>query len=135
MFCCGFCAGAIVDAWMFHQASPIAVIADESSPSVPVVRIDGIRNSALVGSMNGNLRLIARDHLIVPDASGFFIIHDAKLLTNMIEVHIPPGMKFVASKRGKKYYPVASASAGNLSPANRVYFASEAAARAAGYVR
>lgn len=89
----------------------------------------------LVGVVTGDVRLIARNHLIIPAASGSFAIADTTLLTNIIEIHIPEGMQFVASKRGKKYYPVHSASAGNLSPANRIYFLSSQAAEAAGYTR
>lgn len=45
------------------------------------------------------------------------------------------GARFVASTRGTVYYPVACSAARELSPANRVYFGSEDAARAAGYRR
>jgi hypothetical protein len=40
---------------------------------------------------------------------------------------------FVASKRGKKYYPVACSAANNLNPANKIYFATVEAALSAGY--
>ncbi len=40
---------------------------------------------------------------------------------------------YVASKSGKKYYPVACASANRIKDANKVYFQTAAAAVAAGY--
>ncbi len=40
---------------------------------------------------------------------------------------------FVASRSGTKYHDVRCSSAGRIAEANRVYFATEAAARAAGY--
>ena len=40
---------------------------------------------------------------------------------------------FVASKSGKKYYPVTCASASRIKDANKVYFQTAAAAMAAGY--
>ena len=43
--------------------------------------------------------------------------------------------RFVASTTGSVFYPVACSAAGDLSPANRVYFGSEEDARAAGYRR
>lgn len=129
----GFFSGAVFDAWSFHPAPDVRIVADETPPTVPVVRIDGIHNGALVGSVSGNARLVAGARIILPAASGSFAISDSKLLTNMIEIHVPPGMRFVASKRGKKYYPVTSASAAGLSPANRVYFPSAQAAEKAGY--
>lgn len=102
---------------------------------MPVVTINGIRNGKLEGVLTGNVRLFAGSHLILPDGNGSFAIGDGKLLTNRIEIRIPDGMNFVASKKGKKYYPVESASAGNLSPTNRVYFPSAEAAEKAGFKR
>jgi hypothetical protein len=70
--------------------------------------------------------------------------HPMTLFTDSGALNIPPapapgkeaeGMKFVASKQGKKYYPVGSAQAENLKPENRLYFPDAAAAEAAGYVR
>lgn len=45
----------------------------------------------------------------------------------------PEGMRFVASKRGTKYYPLESAGAGSISPANRVFFETASDAEKAGY--
>jgi hypothetical protein len=107
----------------------------ESGSTLSVVHIDGIRNGSLVGSVHGDVRLVAGDHVVQPDASGAFAIHDTQLLTNVVTISIPDGMHFVASKKGKKYYPVDSASAQNLSLDNRVYFPTASAAEAAGYSR
>lgn len=134
-FCTGCFSGAAFDAWTFHPAPELQIVQDDTSPSIPVVHISGIRNGALIGSLTGNVRLAAGSKIILPTASGSFAVTDSKLLTNMIEIHVPAGMSFVASKRGKKYYPVASASAAGLSPANRVYFPSAEAAERAGYKR
>ncbi len=130
----GYCTGNTIAAWTRGSSVP-RVATYTGALSVPVVTINGIRNGKLEGMLSGGVRLFAGSHLVLVDGSGSFAIGDTKLLTNIIEIHIPPGMKFVASKKGKKYYAVTSASAGNLSPANRVYFPSEAAAEAAGFVR
>lgn len=134
-FCTGLLLGATVNAWMFHPAPPISIITDVDPPSIPVVSIEGIRNAALIGSIIGNVRLFAQGTLVTPTASGSFSLTNKKLLTNIVETHIPVGMQFVASKKGKKYYSVTSASAGNLSLANRIYFPSAEAAEKAGYRR
>ena len=102
---------------------------------MPVVHIDGIRNGALVGSVAGTVRVIAGEKSIVPTDSGSFALTDRALLTNIVHIAVPPGMQFVASKKGTKYYPVGSASAGNLSVANRIYFPDAQAAEQAGYRR
>src|SRR5262245_59190523 len=109
-----FCAGAASGAWIFHPAPSLLVITDPSPPSIPVVRIDGIRNGALEGSISGTVRLAARDRIVQVHESGAFAITDRSVLTNEIQVTVPAGMQFVASKRGKKYYPVTSASAAGL---------------------
>lgn len=44
-------------------------------------------------------------------------------------------MPFVASKRGKYFYPAQSKSAARLAPQNRVYFPDAASAEKAGYRR
>jgi hypothetical protein len=129
----GFCTGSVIDAYLFHPAPVPRVIADDSPSPVPVVRIDGIRNGVLVGSVTGDVRLAARGRSILPDGSGSFVITDRSVLTNEIRIMVPAGMRFVASKRGKKYYPVDSASAAGLSPSNRLYFTNAAAAERAGY--
>lgn len=120
---------------MFHPAPQIAIITDVDPPSIPVVSIDGIRNAALMGTIIGNVRLFAQGTMITPTASGAFSLTNKKLLTNIIEIHTPVGMQFVASKKGKKYYPVASAGGQNLTPANRVYFSSAQEAEKAGFKR
>ncbi|MEN9582242.1 MAG: hypothetical protein RL641_196 [Candidatus Parcubacteria bacterium] len=44
-----------------------------------------------------------------------------------------PGLPFVASKKGKKYYPVNCPAAKNLAVTNRIYFKDGADAEAKGY--
>lgn len=129
----GFSIGATVDASLFHPAPLPQVIEDRTPPPVPVVQIQGIRNGMLVGTMSGSVRLSARGRIISPQPDGTFRIADRAVLTNEIQIIIPDGMQFVASKRGKKYYPVESASAANLSPANRVYFPDAVTAERAGF--
>lgn len=105
----------------------------DSRPAVPTVLLTGIRNGRLNGVITGDARLILGKTPVI--GSGTFSIVAGSLLTNVIEIDIPVGARFVASKRGKKYYPVTSASAQGLSPENRIYFDSEAKAQAAGFIR
>lgn len=128
----GFCFGSALTAWSTYQREPIVLIED-AMPDSAAVRINGIRNGALVGSATGPVRLSAGGKIISLGHSGAFAIRDAALLTNHVSISVPGGMKFVASKRGKKYYPVLSAQGQNLKLENRVYFPNEEAAEAAGY--
>lgn len=49
------------------------------------------------------------------------------------DVEVPEGMEFVASKEGKKYYAIDSASGKKIKAEKRVYFANEDEAKEAGY--
>ena len=48
---------------------------------------------------------------------------------------VPNGAMFVASSRGKKYYPIWCSAAKSLSPANKIYFNTEDEATAKGYTK
>jgi len=106
---------------------------DLSRPLIPTVHLDGIINGSLKGTMLGEARLFLGTSQILPDGSGAFLVPAGTLLTNQIEITVPSGMRFVASRRGQKYYPVESASASALSPSNRVYFRTAEEAEGAGY--
>lgn len=87
----------------------------------------------LHGSIIGSARVFIGDEYFVQ--SGVFVMDASSLFTNEILLVVPDGAEFVASKRGKKYYPVFSSAGENISPQNRIYFSSEAEAEKSGYVR
>lgn len=135
-FVLGGLTGSIATAWLSASDVPLQIVDDTSSGGdVSVVHIDGIRNGALVGTVSGEVRLVGGENFVDVAADGTFTIKDTKILTNVIQIQVPEGMHFVASKRGKKYYPVNSASAQNLSLENRIYFPDEQSAQKAGYSR
>ncbi len=131
----GYCAGAALAAWTVYPSSSIRIMEDATVSDVPVVRIDGIRNGKLTGSVSGDVRLVAGSSQVPVTGSGRFTVSDRSILTNVIDVRVPPGMRFVASAKGKKYYPVNSAGGNQIVPQNRVYFPDEASAKKAGYTR
>ena len=130
----GLLAGVLVGSSRHRPSLPITMVDSPVEAAVPVVRIDGIRNGALIGLVEGSVRLFAGQKMVDTSGSGTFAIKDAALLTNVITVRTPAGMRFIASKRGKKYYSVDSASGQRIVPENRVYFASKEAAEKAGFV-
>lgn len=131
----GYCTGATIAAWTSFPTESLRIIDDPVTGEIPTVRLDGILNGELRGSVVGDVRIAAGGKMIPVDGSGSFRIVERSVLTNIIHVPVPTGMHFVASRRGKKYYPVGSAGANGLSPANRIYFPDEASARRAGYVK
>lgn len=116
-----------------HRPEPMALVDDPVISDVALVRIEGMRDSALIGTMQGNVRLVAGDEIVLPNGSGGFAITDRDLLTNIIMIKPPEGMNFVASRRGTKYYPLSAAAAGSISPANRVFFKTAEEAERAGF--
>ncbi|ALM09450.1 MAG TPA: hypothetical protein DEB30_05715 [Candidatus Peribacter riflensis] len=129
---CGYLLGRLITERRSLPDTPITV-RDLSQPIVPTIHLDGVFNGQLKGTMLGEARLFLGSKHIVPDLSGSFLVPAGTLLTNNVEITVPAGMRFVASKRGQKYYPVDSASASALSPANRVYFRTAEEAEGAGY--
>lgn len=113
---------------------PPTVLREDSRPLVPVVWINGIENGSIYGNSHGDVRVFLGERIIVPNASGAFRVYAGDLLRESVAVRVPSGMRFVASRRGKKYYPVASVSAARLAPRNRVYFADRESAEHAGFL-
>ncbi len=130
----GVCLG-ILFLTIFRSANHTFVLRESENAEVPTVTIDGYRDGALVGTTH-RTRLIVGNTVAVPDGSGAFAIRNSVVSQQTGGVQAAPvGTQFVASKRGKKYYPVGSAGADRLSPANKIYFQSREAAEAAGYTR
>lgn len=120
----------------FREASiPPTTLRYDQRPSRAVVRIAGAEQGKIVGTIQGDVRVLLGETVVVPNASGAFRVPAQGIITAVTTVPVPAGMHFVASRRGKKYYPVTSRSGQNLSPANRVYFRDAQAAEKAGFVR
>lgn len=131
---CGLLVGSVLTAWVHAPPPALELLADPGT-DVPVLKIDGIRNGALVGVAMGDMRLFAGGKPVQVTASGTFAIGDTRVLTNIVTVRPPAGMQFVASKRGKKYYPLTSSQAGTIVAENRIYFPDAQSAQRAGYTR
>lgn len=114
--------------------APIEVV-NLATPLVPVVRIEEIREGKIVGTVGTGARLIIGGNLIVPEADGSFGVSAGPFLTNIIPIRAPVSAAFVASRRGKNYYPLSSKNAESLKPENRIYFESTEEAEEAGYKR
>lgn len=129
---CGYLLGRLAMLRITLPASPVAV-RDLGRGTVPTVRIDGVKNGNVAGTILGGARLAVGETIVVPDGSGAFRIPSSQLCTNIVSLSVPEGAQFVASRRGKKYYSVNSPAAAGLSPANLVFFKTAAEAEAAGF--
>lgn len=139
LFVAAICAllAAFLVGWLsagrYLRAQTSVSIVPDTREGEPVVSVQGIVNGELLLKATGDVRIVAGDQPIQPDAQGMVRMRDRALLTNRIEIVIPAGMRFVASKRGQKYYAVDASAAQGIVPENRVYFPDAAAAENAGY--
>ena len=115
--------------------APITSLHRDIHRRAPIVHIEEINNGKIVGVVGTGARLVFGQQVIVPRPDRSFSIDAHPFLLNIIDVPVPEGVRYVASSRGKNYYPVESSAGQNLAPANRVYFRTEEAAKAAGYKR
>lgn len=106
--------------------------AEDTRSAAATVRLDRIEAGELVGTAVGDARLVLGGRPVQVQ-SGAFRVPAGVLLTEVIPVVIPPGMRFVASKKGSRYYPIDAAGGQNIVPQNRIYFPSAMEAEAAGY--
>lgn len=124
----------LVASFAARDARPVAVRAG-SGAAAAAVTLEGFRDGLLRGRAAGPVRLFAGESPVALEHDGSFSLDHPGFHVNDVTVHVPPGMAFVASKKGKKYYSVASAAGERIAPANRVYFRDAASAEAAGFSR
>ncbi|NMB92140.1 MAG: hypothetical protein GYA31_00750 [Parcubacteria group bacterium] len=89
--------------------------------------------SLLLFSLGFSLGFIKGGHIINRPA----LIIDKELIINTnttISQNKQTGYQYVASSKGKYYYPIDCALAENLSEKNKIYFATKEEAEAKGYV-
>jgi hypothetical protein len=111
---------------------PVAV-RPGSGATVVAVMFEGFRDGLLRGRSAGPVRLFAGEEAVEVAADGSFAFDHPGFHIEEVTVPVPVGMKFVASRKGKKFYSVTSAAGARIAPGNRVYFRDEASAGAAGF--
>lgn len=125
-------AGLLLGRVVWRDPPPLALVPD-ARPPMPAVVFEEIDGGVLKGRVSGEVRLAAGDAAVLLGSGAFAVTLPYRLAPEE-PVVVPEGMAFVASVRGTRYYPVSSPQGRELSPANRVYFATRADAEAAGYV-
>ena len=129
----GYLLGRIVGLSETFVVPPLRLVPDIRD-KVPLVSIDSIENGEIIGTVH-DTRLFLGNAYVLPTASGTFRVPADPLLTDIITIIVPEGARFVASKNGKRYYPVYSGAGERLTQKNRVYFQTEEEAEAAGFTR
>ena len=118
-----------------HAPMPIRMLSHDIHRRAPFVRIRGIENGMIVGTVGTGARLVIGGTVVLPHADRNFQIDAGPLLVNVVDIPVPEDARFIASTRGKNYYPIASSQGQRIVPGNRLYFGSAAEAERAGYRR
>lgn len=127
--------GCIISVALFDPQASVPISVEYTQPKhIPTVYLKGIKDAQVYGAIHGDVRVILGSE-VIQSASGAFVWPAGPLLTHQVTVSVPAGMNFVASRNGKKYYPITAAKVRSLVPKNRMYFQSALEAEAAGFVR
>lgn len=110
---------------------PLRVV-DDPRPQSATVVLHSWSNGTLRGVMRGSGRIVIGNRAVTVNGSGAFAL-PLDLPRTAPAASAAYGGGFVASSRGKKYYPAGSPAAAKLSPKNIIHFATRAEAEAAGY--
>lgn len=134
LFCMGVCLGAAsgIAAVFIWKADALAFDIASVVPGIPTVVIEAAPGGKVEGRVEGAARLLLGNDLVANGSGAFAGIMQGSL-PKIIEIQVPPGMTYVASKSGKKFYSVTSGMGNRILPKNRVYFPDAASAKAAGY--
>lgn len=130
----GVCAGiavGIMSVFLWKTEAVIFTVNDAVAP-VPTVIIEAAPTGRVEGGIHGDARVLLGNDLVAQGSGAFAGVMQGSLPV-VVEIRIPAGMKYVASRTGKKYYDVTSAMGNRLLPKNRVYFPDRASAERAGY--
>lgn len=138
VFLIGFFGGIVNEKIEKSKAAPGFELSRSPSPEIPLLILEKIENGILYGMNDGSeIRIIVGEgkEEIHPLPDGSFSFSIVSILPNLQMIPAPEGMLFVASKNGKKYYPLDAPEADMLSPKNRIFFSSREEAESAGYVK
>lgn len=127
------CLVGLAHAFAFETASRPPIVLHRSGSTVATVSIEAFRDGALRGTAVGPVRLFFDNGEVDIAPGGGFAAEVPAFRVEEVTVVVPEGMRFVASKKGKKYYPVDSAGGERIVPGNRVYFTDAASAEVAGF--
>lgn len=114
--------GGLFGFWFVSQNEAEAMVSVIEKNIIPVITFERIDNGVLYGNISeGEVRFV------LPNGDGThttraFEVPLVSILPMLKMLPAPSGMQFVASKAGKKYYPLDSPSAFLLSPKNRVFY-------------
>ena len=128
--CFSLSVGYIHGRYLAVPRTSMTLVPDQR-PRVPTVHLMGMRDGKLHGMVFGSVRFFVGDRQVT--ATGAFAVAPGPLAIQQISVTVPSWAQFVASRRGKRYYPVFSAGGERIVPRNRIYFRSAQDAEAAGF--
>ena len=125
-FALGLFAGVIFNRIEeLENRGPIEVV-KANHERIPLIHFERIENGIMYGKTGEKeLRFIVGENSIYSSFGGEFSFPVSEFLPMLKKIPSPEGALFVASKRGKRYWPLDAPEAFLLSEKNRIFFTSE----------
>lgn len=129
-----FLAVTVVKVETTSAPPPVNSVFRDLNHRAPIVHIQEINRGNIIGTVGTGARLVIGEEAIVPSIDRTFEIAASPFLVNIVNVQIPRDAKFVASKKGRKYYSVESNAWRSLR-SELLFFRSSLEAEKLGYER
>lgn len=128
--------GSIVQDSLSQKPAELEQIGEETRVAkVPTIVLEKTENGILFANITGgDARIIVSDNEEVVTGQGSVEVDITPVLPTLKMIPHPEGMQYVASKRGKYYWPLDGIEAHQIAWANRTFFASSEDAEIAGYI-
>lgn len=126
----GFFVGILGGFWYgIQSAGDATIIQTQEKKMIPVLSFSQIENGILMGTSTAEIRIEISNDSVEVTQQGSFAIPITAILPMIQKIPSPQGKNWVASRSGKKYYPLDSPSAFLLTPKNRMFYATEQEAK------
>ena len=133
IFGLGISIGSIAQFAMLQKPTTLKRQNNYQPETLPTLELTKIENGILIGKTNQQVRMISLENNQIISAENDFKIDITPLLPRLQIIPHPDDMQYVASKRGKYYWPLDSIEAHQIKWSNRVFFKNNGEAEASGY--
>ncbi len=133
-FALGIFAGITIEQFdKIENRQPIEIV-PQNHEKIPLINFLKIENGVMYGKTGEKeVRFIVGEDSIFGSNGGEFQFPVDEILPMLKSLPAPDDMQFVASKRGKRYWPLDAPQAFLLAPQNRIFFKTPEEAEEQGY--
>lgn len=117
------------------ENSEIIILDEDINEGIPYIKILGLKDGELVGTISNPLiRISTETEIALHDNDLNFTLPFNDILRKNLLINVPTGMNYIASKKGTKFYNIYDKKAAELSPQNHIFFQTKQEATDAGYI-